>query len=313
METGKSHSRPNKQNSSGWVSTAGEKVKGGIKIIGTFLKNTPNVWPWLFGRSNDIAILKYSKNLGLSVQEPAEGKITLRATELLLGDILKLSNEEIKRLNEELTKGSVSLTINQDKNVVDIGIDVATIENNVKEKYKEYSKMSDEQRKRVIIGEIVKAVDSSIKEVAKATGGELKRYTDLKLVYGIAQKLYEGHQHVDNGKDKEISHGENKEKIRTAKLNGGCQEHKHVDNGKNEEAFNLSNPQMFPPEIKKRSEDDSRSTEGQLRQVESPVQEITEETIRKEACGLANVMLPTSVTHTNPQPQGAKKGGRGRG
>ncbi len=298
MGTGNSHGSPEsyKHHNRSWVSTAGNTVSSGIKAAGAFLKKVPNAWPWLFGRNNNIAVLKYSKDLGLSVQESEEGKITLRATEVLLGDIWRLSNEDIKRLNNNLsllTEGPVSLAMNQHKNVVDIGIDVVKIESNVKERY---PNMSEEQRKKVVIGEIVKAVDNSIKAVAKATGGELERYTDLKLVYGVAKKLYEG------PKDKN-----DKEKI--------INSNKYVDHVESKEEIcvghNITNPGGFGFHQSKSAE----SIAKQPCQVGSHGPTISE--IQKSASGLVeNVLPPSSNTScANAQSRGGvqQKTGKGGG
>jgi hypothetical protein len=198
----------------GWISTVGD----GIQAVYTFLNKK-----FSSKDENDIPVLKYSEDLSLRARKVENGKITLRATDVLLGDILALSDKKIQELHKDGSKGYVSLTVNRDKKAVDLEVDVERIEDSVK---KEYPDIGNKESKKIIIEEIIKAVNSSIKEIAHASGGELKRYTDLKLLYGIAKELY-----VESGKEQDqsefcagkeevsIKNQQNEEKITNSSFN----------------------------------------------------------------------------------------------
>lgn len=131
-----------------------------------------------------IETTQASKNLGVEIKKQEKGKVVFLASRTLTGDIPYLNDErlrEIKALKSEYS----NITIHREENKIVIEVDVKKIIEEIKNKGK-----SPEEIKKLSIEEIKQKVDGNLKNLAKITGGEFKVHTDLKLLYGIAEKLY---------------------------------------------------------------------------------------------------------------------------
>ncbi|MDD9336419.1 MAG: hypothetical protein PV345_03730 [Wolbachia sp.] len=126
-----------------------------------------------------------SKNLGIEIIGYENGKVTLLVSRAFIGDVPYVSNEHLKKVEESNKESRYSkITVNRERNSVAIEIDVKEIIAKIKADPKNKGKSEEE------IKGIAKEVDSSMKGFAEITGGESKKHEDLKLLKGIAEKLY---------------------------------------------------------------------------------------------------------------------------
>jgi len=144
-----------------------------------------------------IETTQASKNLGIEIISYKDGKIKFLASRTLTGDIPYLTPEQLGKI-EELNKESKysSIAIFKEENKVVIEVDVKDIIKKIKEGK---SEMDEEAIKKHALEGIVKELGGNLKKLAEVTGGEFKVHTDLKLLYGIAEKLY---QECDNQEEK---------------------------------------------------------------------------------------------------------------
>ena len=186
------------------------KVGAGLKIAGkvTVYLLDPRHWPRRSGRIQHdvknvvrsvqnkeqkpydppIKLEKDSKKLGIQVINQGKGEVSFVASRTFMWDISQISDEQIEQI-KELNNDYLKITVEPKENRVTITIDVEKIINDIKADPKNEGK-SPEEIKNLAIGRIIKQVDGSLKEIAKITGGELDKYADLKLIRGIAEKLY---------------------------------------------------------------------------------------------------------------------------
>lgn len=132
-----------------------------------------------------IETTQASKNLGVQIteQKKGTGKVSFLASRTLTGDIPYLSPEQLDKIKKDLP----NVTIFREENKIVIEVDVEDI---IK-KIKDGNPGIDEKAiKELALKEIFNKVDCNLKGLAKITGGEFKIHTDLKLLNGIAEKLY---------------------------------------------------------------------------------------------------------------------------
>lgn len=130
-----------------------------------------------------IETTQASKNLGVQIteQKKGTGKVSFLASRTLTGDIPYLSPEQLDKIKKDLP----NVTIFREENKIVIEINVEEIANTIKNKGK-----SEKEIKELVLKGIANKVDEDLKKLAKITGGEFKIHTDLKLLNGIAEKLY---------------------------------------------------------------------------------------------------------------------------
>ncbi|WP_264338847.1 hypothetical protein [Wolbachia endosymbiont (group A) of Cheilosia soror] len=130
-----------------------------------------------------IETTQASKNLGVQIteQKKGTGKVSFLASRTLTGDIPYLSPGQLDKIKKDLP----NVTIFREENKIVIEINVEEIANTIKNKGK-----SEKEIKELVIKGIANKIDEDLKRLAKITGGEFKIHTDLKLLNGIAEKLY---------------------------------------------------------------------------------------------------------------------------
>ncbi len=146
-----------------------------------------------------IETTQASKDLGVQITEQKKGigKVSFLVSRTLTGDIPYLDDEQIKALKSEYS----NITIHREENKIVIEVDVKKIIEDIKTDYKG---KSPEEIKKLAIEEIKQKVDGNLKDLAKITGGEFKVHTDLKLLYGIAEKLYKEYDNQKQSSDKVV-------------------------------------------------------------------------------------------------------------
>lgn len=134
-----------------------------------------------------IETTQASKNLGVQIteQKKGTGKVAFLASRTLTGDIPYLSPKQLNQIKTDLP----NMTIFREENKVVIEVNVEKIIENIKADSKNKEK-SPEEIKELVLKGIANKVDEDLKKLAKITGGEFKIHTDLKLLNGIAEKLY---------------------------------------------------------------------------------------------------------------------------
>ncbi|MGL9758477.1 MAG: hypothetical protein ACR5LA_06610 [Wolbachia sp.] len=183
-----------------WFKSRGEMwhdIKNGGRHI---INNPPEEY------DPPIETIQASKDLGVQIMEQKKGtgKVTFLASRTLTGDIPYLSPKQLGEIKTNLP----NVTIFREENKIVIEVDVEEITNGIKDKNKG---KSPEKIKELVIEAIKEEVDKDLKKLAKITGGEFKVHTDLKLLNGIAEKLY---KEYDNQKQQsqEIMSSMDKEK-----------------------------------------------------------------------------------------------------
>ncbi|BFD48173.1 MAG: hypothetical protein DMENIID0003_12470 [Wolbachia endosymbiont of Sergentomyia squamirostris] len=137
-----------------------------------------------------IETTQASKDLGVQITEQKKGigKVSFLVSRTLTGDIPYLNDEQLNKIKALKSEYS-NITIHREENKIVIEIDVKKIIEDIKTDSKNKGKIPEEIKK-LAIEEIKQKVDGNLKDLAKITGGEFKVHTDLKLLYGIAEKLY---------------------------------------------------------------------------------------------------------------------------
>ncbi|WP_250295097.1 hypothetical protein [Wolbachia endosymbiont of Oedothorax gibbosus] len=138
-----------------------------------------------------IETTQASENLGVQIteQKKGTGKVAFLASRTLTGDIPYLNDKQLGEIEALKSKYS-NITIHREENKVVIEVDVEKIIEDIKKN----NPGIDEKRIKELalekIAEGAEGVGGNLKKLAKITGGEFKVHTDLKLLYGIAEKLY---------------------------------------------------------------------------------------------------------------------------
>lgn len=137
-----------------------------------------------------IETTQASKDLGVQITEQKKGigKVSFLVSRTLTGDIPYLNDEQLNKIKALKSEYS-NITIHREENKIVIEVDVKKIIEDIKTDSKNKGK-SPEEIKKLAIEEIKQKVDGNLKDLAKITGGEFKVHTDLKLLYGTAEKLY---------------------------------------------------------------------------------------------------------------------------
>lgn len=128
-----------------------------------------------------IETTQASENLGVEIteQKKGTGKVAFLASRTLTGDIPYLNDEQLGKIKV----GLPNVTIFREENKIVIEVDVKKIIEDIKGK-------SPEEIKKLALQGIADKVSEDLKKLAEITGGEFKVHTDLKLLNGIAEKLY---------------------------------------------------------------------------------------------------------------------------
>ncbi len=134
-----------------------------------------------------IETTQASENLGVEIteQKKGTGKVAFLASRTLTGDIPYLNDEQLGKIKV----GLPNVTIFREENKIVIEVDVKKIIEDIKTDSKNKGK-SPEEIKELVLKGIANKVDEDLKKLAEITGGEFKVHTDLKLLNGIAEKLY---------------------------------------------------------------------------------------------------------------------------
>ncbi|WP_341823554.1 hypothetical protein [Wolbachia endosymbiont (group A) of Agelastica alni] len=126
-----------------------------------------------------IKTTQASEDLGVQITEQGKGKVAFLASRTLTGDIPYLNDKQLGKIKV----GLPNVTIFREENKIVIEINVEEIANTNKGK-------SEKEIKELVLKGIADSINGNLKNLAKITGGEFKVHTDLKLLYGIAEKLY---------------------------------------------------------------------------------------------------------------------------
>ncbi|OJH30630.1 hypothetical protein Wxf_02957 [Armadillidium vulgare] len=161
-----------------WDEMRHDIKNGGRSIIGNPLEEYDPL----------IETTQASKDLGVQIteQKKGTGKVAFLASRTLTGDVPYLSSEQLGEIKKELP----NINIFKEENKIVIEVDVEGIIQEIKDKN---PGMDEKAIKKCALEEIYNKVDCDLKNLAKITGGEFKIHTDPKLLYGIAEKLYNGY------------------------------------------------------------------------------------------------------------------------
>ncbi len=146
-----------------------------------------------------IETTQASEDLGVQITKQEKGKVSFLASRTLTGDIPYLNDKQLGKIKTDLP----NVTIFRGENKIVIEVDVEKIIEDIKTDSKNKGK-SPEEIKKLAIEEIKQKVDGNLKNLAKITGGEFKVHTDLKLLYGIAEKLYKEYDNQKQSSDKVV-------------------------------------------------------------------------------------------------------------
>ncbi|RDD34780.1 hypothetical protein Wcon_01113 [Wolbachia endosymbiont of Cylisticus convexus] len=133
-----------------------------------------------------IETTEASKCLSIQITKQGKGKVSFLASRTLTGDVPHLSSEQLGEIKKELP----NINIFKEENKIVIEVDVEGIIQEIKDKN---PGMDEKAIKKCALEGIYNKIDCDLKNLAKITGGEFKIHTDLKLLYGIAEKLYNGY------------------------------------------------------------------------------------------------------------------------
>lgn len=145
-----------------------------------------------------IRLTEDSKNLGIQVRKLQDengkeilGVVHITVPKVLIGDVFKLDDESNKLKIEEFNENSEYLKIRFDLGAekIVIEIDVRKIIKGIKDDSKNVGK-SEEEIRKLAIGEIIKEADKGVKGLASITGGEFEKYVDVGLLKGVGERLY---------------------------------------------------------------------------------------------------------------------------
>ncbi|WP_338482555.1 MULTISPECIES: hypothetical protein [unclassified Wolbachia] len=147
-----------------------------------------------------IETTQASKDLGVQITEQKKGigKVSFLVSRTLTGDIPYLNDEQLNKIKALKSEYS-NITIHREENKIVIEINVEEIANTIKTNPDNTGK-SEKEIKELVLKGIANKVDEDLKKLAKITGGEFKIHTDLKLLNGIAEKLYYDNQKQSSDK-----------------------------------------------------------------------------------------------------------------
>ncbi|WP_253303332.1 hypothetical protein [Wolbachia endosymbiont of Phyllotreta cruciferae] len=146
-----------------------------------------------------IETTQASKNLGVEIKKQEKGKVSFLASRTLTGDIPYLSPEQLDKIKKDLP----NVTIFREENKIVIEVDVKKIIEYIKTDSKNKGKSPGEIKKLALQG-IADSINGDLKKLAGITGGEFKIHTDLKLLNGIAEKLYKEYDNQKQSSDKVV-------------------------------------------------------------------------------------------------------------
>lgn len=181
---------------SNWFKSGGE-LRHDIKNGGRYIIGNP-----LEEYDPPIETTQASEDLGVQIMEQKKGtgKVTFLASRTLTGDIPYLTPERLGEIKQNLP----NVTIFKEENKVVIEVDVKKIIEDIKKN----NPGIDEKRIKELalekIAEGAEGVGGNLKKLAKITGGEFKVHTDLKLLYGIAEKLYKEYDNQKQSLEKVV-------------------------------------------------------------------------------------------------------------
>ncbi|WP_250296384.1 hypothetical protein [Wolbachia endosymbiont of Oedothorax gibbosus] len=148
-----------------------------------------------------IETTQASKDLGVQIteQKKGTGKVSFLASRTLTGDIPYLNDEQLGKIKTDLP----NVTIFRGENKIVIEINVEEIANTIKTNPDNKGK-SEKEIKELVLKGIANKVEGDLKKFAKITGGEFKVHRDLKLLYGIAEKLYKEYDNQKQSLEKAV-------------------------------------------------------------------------------------------------------------
>lgn len=273
-----------------WDEMRHDIKNGGRSIIGNPLEEY----------DPSIKTTQASENLGVQIteQKKGTGKVAFLASRTLTGDIPYLSPgqlDEIETLNRESKYSNI--TIFREENKIVIEINVEEIANTIKTNPDNKGK-SEKEIKELVLEGIANKVEGDLKKFAEITGGEFKVHTDLKLLYGIAEKLYREY-------DNQNKPSETLKPAQTGKSPGQSSE-TVTSTDELVKSFNITNPNEFPF--------------GKSKEAISPIKnmQLSERDIKKQAEGLGSTFLnfedaSGEVIKPLSTPDVERNKGRGKG
>ncbi|WCR53774.1 MAG: hypothetical protein PG981_000796 [Wolbachia endosymbiont of Ctenocephalides orientis wCori] len=138
-----------------------------------------------------IPMAEDSKSVGITVESYEKGvSVLLKMPRSRIGDIPRLTNEQLKEIEAKLS----SISISREKNEIVIKINVKQIVTNhelLKKIREEFG--SNISGEAITILAIAREIERNFAELAKITGGELGKDTDPKLLWHTAKKLLSEH------------------------------------------------------------------------------------------------------------------------
>ncbi|WP_375316474.1 hypothetical protein [Wolbachia endosymbiont (group A) of Colletes cunicularius] len=242
-----------------------------------------------------IETTQASENLGVQIteQKKGKGKVAFLASRALTGDIPYLNDEQLGKIKV----GLPNVTIFREENKIVIEINVEEIANTIKTNPDNKGKSEKEIRELVLKG-IANKVDEDLKKLAGITGGEFKIHTDLKLLNGIAEKLYREY-------DNQNKPSKTLRSAQTGKSPGQSSE-TVTSTDELVKSFNITNPSEFPF--------------GKSKEAISPIKnmQLSERDIKKQAEGLGSTFLnfenaSGEVIKPLSTPDVERNKGRGKG
>lgn len=266
-----------------WFKSRGEMwhdiKNGGRYIIGSPLEEY----------DPPIETTQASENLGVEIteQKKGKGKVAFLASRTLTGDIPYLNDEQLGQIKKNLP----NVTIFREENKIVIEINVEEIANTIKTNPDNKGKSKKEIEELVLKG-IANKVDEDLKKLAGITGGEFKIHTDLKLLNGIAEKLYREYDNQNKPAQTGKSPGQSSETV--------------TSTDELVKSFNITNPNEFPF--------------GKSKEAISPIKnmQLSERDIKKQAEGLGSTFLnfedaSGEVIKPLSTPDVERNKGRGKG
>ncbi|XCA32834.1 MAG: hypothetical protein ABS808_03260 [Wolbachia endosymbiont of Polyergus mexicanus] len=215
-----------------------------------------------------IKTTQASENLGVEIteQKKGTGKVAFLASRTLTGDIPYLNDEQLGKIKV----GLPNVTIFREENKIVIEINVKKIANTIKTDPDNKGK-SEKEIKELVIKAIFEEVNDNLKGLAKITGGEFKAHKDLKLLNGIAEKLYREY-------DNQNKPSETLRPAQTGKSPGQSSE-TVTSTDELVKSFNITNPSEFPF--------------GKSKEAISPIKnmQLSEQDIKKQVEGLESTFL----------------------
>jgi hypothetical protein len=266
-----------------WFKSRGEMwhdiKNGGRYVIGSELEKY----------DPPIKTTQASENLGVEIteQKKGTGKVAFLASRTLTGDIPYLNDEQLGKIKV----GLPNVTIFREENKIVIEINVEEIANTIKTNPNNKGK-SEKEIKELVLKGIANKVDEDLKKLAGITGGEFKIHTDLKLLNGIAEKLYREYDNQNKPSKTGKSPGQSSETV--------------TSTDELVKSFNITNPNEFPF--------------GKSKEAISPIKnmQLSERDIKKQAEGLGSTFLnfedaSGEVIKPLSTPDVERNKGRGKG